>query len=120
MHMPSFSCNTLHRRNCEQVGGGLGAEGWLEEAQERTQRYYQQGPTSPVAWILVQGKQIPQNAIVGGQEGNNTLYIARAHHEGGVQVGKASPSFSKGAIVGFKRKQIEVSMIHFLCPEKSI
>jgi len=91
-----------------------GAQAWIKEAQANTQRYYQQGSTSPVAWVLVHGKQIPQNAIVGGKEDNNTLYVARAFHEGGIQVGKASPSFPKGGIIGFKRDEIDVSSSRLL------
>jgi hypothetical protein len=103
-----FAAYKKHEKDEEEEKAMIwGAQAWLKNAQESTQRYYQQGPQGPVAWVLVQGKQIPQNAIVGGKEDNNTLYVARAFHEGGIQVGKASPSFPKGAIVGFKRDEID-------------
>lgn len=54
---------------------------WLRDAQERTQAFYANGPQSPTTWLLVQGKQFPQNMIPGGEENGEPLYIARGFHD---------------------------------------
>lgn len=56
-------------------------QGWLREAQERTANFYQNGPTSPTTWLLVHGKNFPQNAIPGGEENGEPLYICRGFHD---------------------------------------
>ncbi|KAH7100834.1 hypothetical protein BKA62DRAFT_797407 [Auriculariales sp. MPI-PUGE-AT-0066] len=80
-----------------------GAQNWLKDAQECTQRFYQQGPTGPCTWLLVNGNQIPQGAIVGGEEGGNTLYVARSYHEGGVHPGKAGAC----SIIGYGNDEVD-------------
>ena len=54
---------------------------WLRDAQERTAAFYQNGPTSPTTWLLVQGKSFPQDAIPGGEENGEPLYICRGFHD---------------------------------------
>ncbi|TFY81626.1 hypothetical protein EWM64_g2391 [Hericium alpestre] len=85
-----------------------GLQGWLKEAQDRTNLYRRNGPQGPTTWVLVQGKDIPPGALVGGQEHGQPLYIARAFIDGGLQVGKASQRFSKGGVFGFRHKEIEL------------
>ncbi|OBZ69044.1 hypothetical protein A0H81_11214 [Grifola frondosa] len=104
-------------------------QGWLREAQARTQRYHQLGPEGPVSWILVEGKTIPSGAIPGGEERGQPLYICRAFHDGSIraypaaraharadclcvcvfaEVGKASSVFQHGAVIGYAHKEIHV------------
>ncbi|HEV7735830.1 MAG TPA: hypothetical protein VGO47_00415, partial [Chlamydiales bacterium] len=64
-----------------------------------------QGPRSPTTWcvdapmftcrllgplrllnrILTHGHDIPQGAIIGGQQNGQTIYICRAYYEGGIR-----------------------------------
>ncbi|KAJ7755718.1 carbohydrate-binding module family 12 protein [Mycena maculata] len=96
-------------------------QNWLHDAQVRTTEYYQRGPRSPATWLLVEGPQagkIPQGAIAVGQEvGRESswmLYICRAFYEGGIQVGKASEAFKKGAVIGYKHEEIHLSTYEVL------
>ncbi|GJJ06303.1 hypothetical protein Clacol_000494 [Clathrus columnatus] len=77
---------------------------WIEEARARTADFHQHGPRGPTTWVLVQGKEIPPSAIVAGRLQGQPLYIARAFHEGGVQLGQASRSFPKGGRIGWAHK----------------
>jgi len=72
---------------------------WLQSAQARTAEYHRCGDQAPVTWILYEG-QIPPNAIEGGEEHGKPLYICRAFHEGGLQLGKAS---SISAVIGYNK-----------------
>jgi len=81
-------------------------QGWLRDAQARTDEFYQQGGRGNLAWILNKGRHIPENAIVGGHEHGKNLYICRAFHEGGLQVGKASSVFNEGGVIGYKHHEI--------------
>ncbi|KAF8520393.1 carbohydrate-binding module family 12 protein [Hysterangium stoloniferum] len=87
---------------------------WLHDAQERTEDFHQNGPRGPVGWILVHGRNIPQGAIVGGEENGLPIYIARAFHEGSVQVGKAGSQFEKGAVIGYGHKEIQLDTYEIL------
>ncbi|KAA1475143.1 carbohydrate-binding module family 12 protein [Dentipellis sp. KUC8613] len=89
-------------------------QNWLRDAQDRTNRFKRDGPQGPTTWVLNEGKSIPPGALVGGHENGQPLYIARAFHEGGIQVGKASSRFGKGAVIGFKHKEIEVGTYEIL------
>jgi len=86
---------------------------WLEEAKARTAYFYQQGG-GPANWVLNQGKNIPAGAIQVGREKSWTLYICRAFYEGGIIVGKASDVFKKGAVIGFKDKEIHLDTYEIL------
>ncbi|THH30407.1 hypothetical protein EUX98_g3777 [Antrodiella citrinella] len=81
-------------------------QAWLKDAQFRTQKYHQEGPRGPATWLLVQGKNIPQLAIRGGEEVGEPLFIARFFIDGSIQVGKASHRFELGALVGYRGEEI--------------
>ncbi|KAJ6497871.1 carbohydrate-binding module family 12 protein [Mycena sanguinolenta] len=132
-----------HRKNELEVGGGLLAgaaviaggymafkahekseeekkaqtwslQNWVHDAEARTAQYREFGPRGPVTWILNHGKNIPQNAIVVGKEKSWTLYICRAFFDGGIQVGKASDAFQKGAVIGYKHEEIQLGTYEIL------
>ncbi|KAJ7502795.1 carbohydrate-binding module family 12 protein [Mycena galericulata] len=89
-------------------------QNWLHDAEARAAEYYRNGPRSPATWLLVQGKKIPQGAIPVGPEHSWMLYICRAFYEGGIQVGKASDAFQKGAVIGFKHEEIQLGTYEIL------
>ncbi|KZV97209.1 carbohydrate-binding module family 12 protein [Exidia glandulosa HHB12029] len=102
-----FAAYKHHEKSEEEKKAFIwGAQNWLQEAQQRTQEFYQSGPRSPVTWILVHGREIPEQALQGG-EANGPIYIARTYHEGSIQVGKCSREFRKGAIIGYGHDEIE-------------
>jgi len=96
-----------------------GLQNWLHDAQTRTEQYYQNGPTDAVSWVLVHGTQIPDGALCAGEASGNTLYVARAFHEGGIQVGKCAKSFSKGAVIGYSHKEVELDTYEVLVADES-
>jgi len=63
---------------------------------------------------LNEGHNIPREAIQGGGENGHPLYICRAYFEGGVHVGKASPNFAKGALIGWGGQEIEMGTYEIL------
>lgn len=112
-----FAAYKHHEKNEEEKKAFIwGAQNWLTEAQRRTQEFHQRGPTGPVAWVLTNGRNIPQGALEGGEEKGEKLYIGRAYHEGGIQVGKAGRHFKDGRAchIGFKRDEIEIDTYEIL------
>jgi len=89
-------------------------QNWLHDAQARTAQFYQNGPQGPVTWVLAHGKQIPQGAIVAGEDSGHQLYVARAFQDGGLQLGKASNWFSKGAVIGYDNEEIQLDTYEIL------
>ncbi|KAF9038365.1 carbohydrate-binding module family 12 protein [Hymenopellis radicata] len=87
---------------------------WLHDAEQRTNDFHRNGPRGPATWLLNKGKNIPQSAISVGREKEWTLYICRAFHEGGVQIGKASDVFKKGAVIGYAHKEIHLDTYEIL------
>lgn len=87
---------------------------WLHEGEARTEDYRRNGLRGPAQWILNRGKDIPEQAIVVGQEKDWTLYICRAFHDGSIQVGKASPAFKKGAVIGYGHDEIHLDTYEIL------
>ena len=92
---------------------------WLRDAQARTRAFYNGQTQGPVTWIYTEGKNIPQQAIPGGQEtydrkGFQRLYICRAYYEGGLLIGKASSVFKLGAVVGYKHEEIHLDKYEIL------
>lgn len=49
------------------------------------------GAGGPACWVPSAGGQVPVSAVAGGQDGE-TLYVARARHEGALIPGKLVPS----------------------------
>jgi len=98
----------------EEHKEGTKAEGWahsnwIKEARERRDRFNNSGPNDAVTWILTQGQHIPRGAILVGREQNWNLYICRAFHDGGIQVGKTSEAFKNGGVLGYKNKEVFVN-----------
>lgn len=91
----------------EKKAAVWGLQNWLNDAQARTQRYFDNGPSDQPSWILVHGTNIPENAIQGGVVNDNPLYISRAFVDNSIQVGKCASDFTKGAVVGYKNKELE-------------
>jgi hypothetical protein len=89
-------------------------QNWVHEAQARAEEYYKQGPQSPVTWVLTYGKNILPRAIEGGYDQGHTVFIARAYQDGGIQLGKASDRFSKGAVIGYEEKEIQLDTYEIL------
>ena len=54
---------------------------WLHDARQRTDEFFRDGPRAPTTWVLTTGHDIPDDAIEGGEEGGNVLYVARAYVE---------------------------------------
>ncbi|EMD40103.1 carbohydrate-binding module family 12 protein [Gelatoporia subvermispora B] len=90
-------------------------QNWLHEAEARTRRYYEQGPSGPANWVLTDGLNIPQGAIQGGEQQGQPLFIVRGFHEGSIQIGKVSPAYSKGAVIGYGHKEIQLPKYEVLC-----
>lgn len=91
-------------------------QNWVQAAKQTTNRFLEQGPTGPYAWILsdaiYQRPDLKGQAIFAGEEDGNRLVIARAPHRGGLQVGKAI--LGQHATIGFKHDAIEVKTYEFL------
>ncbi|TFK44555.1 carbohydrate-binding module family 12 protein [Crucibulum laeve] len=87
---------------------------WLNEAKNRTDQYQRNGPSGPVTWVLTEGTNIPRNAIEVGLLQAQKFYICRAFFDGGVQVGKASPTLDKGAAIGYKHEEIKIGTYEIL------
>ncbi|KAJ7668411.1 carbohydrate-binding module family 12 protein [Mycena polygramma] len=104
-----------HEKNEEEKKAQTWAlQNWVHEAEARTAQYCQYGARSPATWILNHGKNIPQEAIVVGKEHSWTLYICRAFYNGGIQLGKASDAFQKGAVIGYKDEEIHLGTYEIL------
>jgi len=86
------------------------------QQQQEYQGDYQSAPQRQrPTWVGVSGKDIPNNAIEGGRDGDgSTLYIARAFYEGGVHPGKAGRGLRIGAVIGYGGKEIELDQYEVL------
>ncbi|KAF8872732.1 hypothetical protein BD779DRAFT_1571940 [Infundibulicybe gibba] len=89
---------------------------WEDIAKENTQQLIQHGSPSPLVWVFVKGKEIPANAIVGGEDRRRPLYIARTFYEGGICLGKAGRHLERGASIPFNGKEIQVDTYEVLVP----
>lgn len=85
--------------------------------------------SGPVSWVFTHGTEIPQNALVCGEDiDGSPLYVCRTFHRGGVRkslvpnlvsmscsfpidFGKAGPGFKTGAMFGYGCKEIEVRIL---------
>ncbi|KAI0357544.1 carbohydrate-binding module family 12 protein [Trametes cingulata] len=105
-----------HEKSEEEKKANIWAlTNWLQEAEQRTREFYEHGPRGPATWILVEGKNIPTNiAIVGGEEHGQPHYICRGFHEGSLQIGKASPIFQKGGVIGYAHDEIHLPKFEVL------
>jgi hypothetical protein len=89
---------------------------WVAAAKENTHEIEQHGSPVPLVWVLVEGKDIPANAIVGGEDRRKPLYIARSFYEGGIYIGKAGHHLNLGAAIPYNGREIEVSTYEVLVP----
>ncbi|TFK54526.1 carbohydrate-binding module family 12 protein [Heliocybe sulcata] len=104
-----------HEKSEEEKKANVWAfQNWLHDAQQRTEAFYRDGPRAPTTWVLVHGKNIPEGAIQGGEEHGQPLYICRAFYDGGIMVGKASSNYKKGAVIGYKKDEIELDTYEVL------
>jgi len=87
---------------------------WITESQARTQQWRAGRYDAPIAWVWNEGTSIPRDAIQGGEERGEVLYICRAYHEGGILVGKACSVFKKGAVIGYKKDEIHLDKYEIL------
>ncbi|KAI6157853.1 carbohydrate-binding module family 12 protein [Pisolithus tinctorius] len=87
---------------------------WLRDAQARTEQFRSGRYPGPVAWVLNEGKDIPRDAIQGGEERGERLYICRVYHEGGLMIGKACRVFKKGAVIGYSHKEYHLGTYEIL------
>ncbi|THG95651.1 hypothetical protein EW026_g6045 [Hermanssonia centrifuga] len=95
-----------------------GLQGWLTDAQRRTQEFYQNGPQGPVTWVLVQDKHVPEGAFPAGEVDGEPLYVCRAFHEGSIQVGKVSPRLDRGAVIGYGHNEIHLATYEVLLGDR--
>ncbi|KAM5539432.1 hypothetical protein V8D89_006884 [Ganoderma adspersum] len=94
-------------------------QNWLHESEKRTADFWAGNIAGPVTWILVDGKNIPeQHAIVGGEEHGQSHYICRGWHEGSLQIGKACSIFQKGGVVGYAHKEHHLAKYEVLVGDK--
>lgn len=104
-----------HQENSEEKEAhAWSLNNWISESQARTQQWRAGRYDEPVAWVWNEGKSIPRDAIQGGEERGEALYISRAYHEGGLLVGKASSVFKKGAVIGYKKDEIHLDKYEIL------
>jgi len=109
-----FAYNKHEKNEEKKKEAAWAAQGWAGDAKQRTEKYHAQGPQGDLTWILVDGHNIPRDAIPGGEEGGKPLFVARAFCDGGVQVGKAGTHLSKGAAYGYCNKAYEISTYEVL------
>ncbi|KAJ3045774.1 hypothetical protein HDV00_007900 [Rhizophlyctis rosea] len=93
---------------------------WRQEAAERQKAFLEAVQKNeklpPTSWILTEGNNIPQGALIGGNEADGRpLYIARAFHKNGVHVGKAAHHLEDGAHIAYGGKEISKSAYEVLC-----
>lgn len=109
-----FAYNHHQKSEEEKKAAVWALQRWLREAQERTEKFYRNGPTTPTTWLLVQGKNFPRDMIPGGEENGEPLYICRAFHDGSIQPGKASMNANKGAVIGYGHDEIHLDTYEVL------
>ncbi|KAH0827930.1 hypothetical protein J3R83DRAFT_3563 [Lanmaoa asiatica] len=100
------------KKSEEKQAHAWSASQWVGESQTRTQQWRAGQYNAPVAWIWNEGRTIPRDAIQGGEERGEALYICRAYHD--VLVGKASRVFKKGAVIGYKKDEIHIDKYEIL------
>jgi len=89
---------------------------WVAAAKQGTADVRRDGSPSPLVWVLVEGRNIPENALVGGKEKRKPLYIARSFYEGGIHIGKAGRHLPSGAVIPYNGHEIPVDTYEVLEP----
>ncbi|KAF8273660.1 hypothetical protein EI94DRAFT_1696604 [Lactarius quietus] len=83
---------------------------WKAESKATTADYLCNGFPSPVAWVYVEGHEIPPNAIIGGVDRKGPWHIARSFYEGSMELGKAARHLKLGACISFHGKERDVNL----------
>ncbi|KAH9946510.1 hypothetical protein B0H21DRAFT_743167 [Amylocystis lapponica] len=83
---------------------------WFRASQQNFSDIQRNGSSSPIVWVPVEGKAIPKNAIVAGEDRRGLLYIARAFYEGGLYIGQAGLHLNVGAVIPFNGREVEVGV----------
>ncbi|KAF8640841.1 hypothetical protein AX17_000489 [Amanita inopinata Kibby_2008] len=89
---------------------------WEDIAKENTKEIMTNGSPCPLVWVHVNGKNIPANAIVAGEERRHPLYIARTFFEGGICIGKAGRHLERGAAFPYNGREIQSESYEVLVP----
>jgi len=98
---------------------GWSHSNWLQEAKGRKENYLRNGSNDAYTWVLTHNQVIPKGAICVGREHDWNLYICRAFHDGGIQLGKASEAFKNGGVIGYKNKEVFVEEYEVLVGDMS-
>ncbi|KAI0254141.1 hypothetical protein BJV78DRAFT_1351387 [Lactifluus subvellereus] len=78
------------------------------------------GPHAPMRWVLVEGRDnIHHSALEAGRDrDDNPMYIARAHHKDGLQVGRACAVFREGSVIGYAGRAVEYNRFEVLTGDR--
>lgn len=87
---------------------------WKADAKAATADFQRNGFPSPVAWVFVEGHEVPPNAVIGGVDRKGPWFIARAFYEGSMELGKAGRHFRLGASISFHGKEREIDTYEVL------
>lgn len=98
----------------EKKAVAWGLQQWLRDAQVRTENFHRNGPSTPVTWLLVHGKNVPNDLIQGGEERGDPLFICRSFYNGSIQVGMASQHTKQGGIIGYGHNEIDLDTYEIL------
>ncbi|KAH9171811.1 hypothetical protein EDB89DRAFT_2175105 [Lactarius sanguifluus] len=91
---------------------------WKADAKAATADFQRNGFPSPVAWVFVEGHEIPPNAVIGGVDRKGPWYIARAFYEG--SMGESHNSAKRDGIsdsapsISFHGKEREIDTFEVL------
>jgi len=89
-------------------------QNWLQDSKRRTDYFRANGSNEPCTWILNVGRNMPDHAIECGFEDGKPLYTVRVCMDGGIQLGKGSPVFKKGGVIGYKQEENHVDQYEIL------
>ncbi|KAF8273662.1 hypothetical protein EI94DRAFT_1715529 [Lactarius quietus] len=87
---------------------------WKADSKATTSDYQRNGFPSPVAWVYVEGHDLPPNAVIGGVDRKGQWYIARSFYEGSMELGKAARHLRLGAAISFHGKERDVEAYEVL------
>uniref|UniRef100_A0A336ML91 CSON003397 protein n=1 Tax=Culicoides sonorensis TaxID=179676 RepID=A0A336ML91_CULSO len=76
-------------------------------------------PSDGPGWIKCDGKELPGNAVVGGEYSGVPLYVGRALHDGSLIPGKINPNTAT-CFVGWNGNEFEKDEFEVLCGINSI
>ncbi|KAF8629226.1 hypothetical protein AX17_005809 [Amanita inopinata Kibby_2008] len=100
-----FAYKEHEKKKEEHSSQNWAKSNWLADAQSRTEDLHRNGPRGPATWVLNHGKSIPQGALTISNDPFN-MFTCRTYVDGGIQLGKASGEFQKGAVIGYKNEEM--------------